>query len=443
MKTEIAPLWILLLVLFSLATPSAAQEGEAEGFVYVPLTQIANWALDWIAHPPAGEVVLGGIPFDIPSGSPAIFAMQGYGSEGRPAEGTISSLNIPHPQTVYLLPSGGWLMATLAGQKIGEVIFDFNDGTTYSFDLLAGVHLRETWDSTSEGILTTVPNPQGWQNVWATPSRFSRNRNGYLDLLTIKLPDEFRQKILTSITFRDTSRELSINPDPAIHVAGVTVRTGQPGITLNNLMAIHVDLDGRNFELVFNTKTCGVMNGADFIIYEILRFHNELSRIQDSLQHARHLVSYLAENDGGVEQLRKYVEQRLIDATPSCKNHLHYLVGSRQIDLSGLGNISFGFFATLVTLRPTYARYVDVLIEQAFADFAQRSNQDTRTQIVTDCNGDTFCVLTRFLLLGDFPDDSIQIEVGSTLAERFLLNGTPITRDTLIALGNEFGLSLE
>lgn len=207
------------------------------------------------------------------------------------------------------------------------------------------------------------------------------------------------------------------------------------------LIAVYIDYEGRDFNLSFNTETCAVENGADFIIYEILRFYGELGRITNPRVYTEHFATYFGVDEGRVEQLRQYVERKLSDVRPACINQLHYLIGTRPVDMSSLGNISYGFFVSLVTLRSVAGSPLATLVEHVVADLDQRFNRETRIEIQESCNYVVSCVLWNWFLQGDFPGDRIEIQVGRALAEGFLLYGIPIDSSTLISLGNEFELS--
>lgn len=213
---------------------------------------------------------------------------------------------------------------------------------------------------------------------------------------------------------------------------------------------VNVDFEGRDFDLSFNTETCAIENGADFIIYEIMRFYGELGRITNPVAYSEHFITYFRVNEGSVEQqgrveqLRQYVENRLSDIGPACTNQLHYLIGTRPVDMSSLGNISYGFFFSFATLRSAAGSPLDALptlVEHVLADMDQRFNIETRIEIQESCNYVVSCVLRKWFLQGDFPGDRIEIQVGRALAEGFLLYNIPIDSSTLISLGNEFELS--
>ncbi len=227
------------LTLFILATVLSLQlqlgqtysAQDDASFITVSLSPISNLPLEWLENPPHGNVKLGGVPFDLGNGGNTAFATQVNNVESRPTEGVLDNLNITNPKEVFVLLSGGWVTQAAQGKKIGEFDFQFDDNGTYSFDVIAGVHIRETWHYANPDqnnpyriIYAITPSPV-WQNVWQeNQMRGGQSAIAYLDMLTISIPAKYYEKTLRSITIHDTSRDQLLSPDPGMHIAGITVQ---------------------------------------------------------------------------------------------------------------------------------------------------------------------------------------------------------------------------
>jgi hypothetical protein len=223
---------ILLLMVFF--TPVVQPVDAAlPDFSYISLAPIANLPMGHLVSPPSGEVTLGGIPFNLLRGNQAEFGTTCRYSPPRPTEATIGGLQISDVRAVHVLIVGGWVLESLRGQKVGELGFAFSDGSRYTFDLQAGVHIREAWHYENPELnnpyniiyeIQASQEPWGsWQNVWQESQyRDGKPALAFLDKLTIKIPGEFRGRTLTSVNIRDTS-----DPDPCIHIDGITAETGE------------------------------------------------------------------------------------------------------------------------------------------------------------------------------------------------------------------------
>ena len=116
---------------------------------------------------------------------------------------------------------------SLENQVVGNIVLGFDNGETFTEELVAGQNIRENWgyvsppaNPTDDQVITSINPSANWQNVYREDqTRAGKAALGYVDLLTIQVPEEDRNSTLTTITINDTSY------DPSILIYAVTVST--------------------------------------------------------------------------------------------------------------------------------------------------------------------------------------------------------------------------
>lgn len=134
---------------------------------------------------------------------------------------TISvTTNIINPKFAYLLLQAGWGWANYRDKKIGEVVFNFSDGSTTTSSLSLGYNIRD-WSRDNGNAVTVIFSPDVipvWEGTAPDGGR------GGIDMLTIRIPNDKVNLTLTSIEIRDTSQSLLSDVDPCIHLIAMTIK---------------------------------------------------------------------------------------------------------------------------------------------------------------------------------------------------------------------------
>ncbi|MEP7166652.1 MAG: SH3 domain-containing protein [Candidatus Woesebacteria bacterium] len=141
---------------------------------------------------------------------------------------------------------------------------------------------------------------------------------------------------------------------------------------------------GHTYHIVLNTRTCAIVNGSEVVANELSRFSYWYKSST-----ASGIWNYFSVNSGGLEHFRHYLEG-ILTKDSGCMT-VHYEVGKYNVmDMSGLGNIVFGFFAQ---------RYMSQLAEDMIADIDQARNENSLGW------------------MGDFDDDRTQRDTGRYVSE--------------------------
>jgi hypothetical protein len=185
--------------------------------------------MDHLLSPLSGNMEFTGIPFSILSEPMAIFQSQNIALPKNPIRAVLV-VSVPNAKSVYILMGGAYISKSLNGQQVGNIVLGFDNGETFTKDLIAGQNIRENW-----GYLSPPENPADdqditsmdasnasadWQNVYyENQIRGGKAALGYVDMLTIPVPDNDRKSTLTAITINDTVY------DPSILIYAITIST--------------------------------------------------------------------------------------------------------------------------------------------------------------------------------------------------------------------------
>ena len=195
----------------------------AAQFAAVGLQAVANASTtSGYVNPPLGNVTLAGIPFSLGQGQSV--TTQAGPLPNHPTRVALP-VDIPGPQAVYLLLTGGDLYMRFAGAVIGQVRLAFADGREHRVDLIAGQNIRE-WKHYDANVIGRASSPD-LAEVWRGGNKDDSGA-AVIDMLKIALPADLRGGRLTAIEILDKSTETVGNLDPAINVLGVTVAALQP-----------------------------------------------------------------------------------------------------------------------------------------------------------------------------------------------------------------------
>ena len=190
----------------------------------ISLVHLANASTEeGYEAPPLGAVVLGGIPFDLPSGQNSATTQ----AEPLSANPTVlaAESRVERPQQVHLLLTAGNLYAEYQNRPLGVVRLRFASGSVQEERLIAGYNLRE-WKMLDQATVATT-SASSVREVWRTGSR--HGGTGVIDMLTIDVAPENRGSTLMAVELVDTSVQDIGSMDPAINWLGLTVIGLTPG----------------------------------------------------------------------------------------------------------------------------------------------------------------------------------------------------------------------
>jgi hypothetical protein len=144
----------------------------------------------------------------------------------QPTEGQLT-VSVPRPQSVHLLLNGGYVRRDVPGLKVGEVELRFSDGSTLVIDIGAGQTVREGWAYSDDQMADQMlPPPTGinWRNVHEEAQyRGDKPARGFIDMVSITIPESHSAKTLTEIILRDTSEVTAQSMEPSFMLMGVSV----------------------------------------------------------------------------------------------------------------------------------------------------------------------------------------------------------------------------
>ena len=168
------------------------------------------------ASPPVGDMVLGGVPFQL---SEQIFKSQ---ASSAPDDDYPTSISLPtdilYAQKLHVLINTGNGFAQFDGQAIGQVIVTCDDTEIPVADLSLGQNIRER-----QLAPTVIYTASRAREVWVGARADQPNLEGHIDLLSLDLPAACQEGTLTAIEIVDTSVETVGSLDPALNLFGVTV----------------------------------------------------------------------------------------------------------------------------------------------------------------------------------------------------------------------------
>jgi hypothetical protein len=194
-----------------------SDRAEADFFTPVDLTGVANARLQG-RHPeyPSGEgVLLGGVPFDIPSVGPNMWSAADAAGGGPGVVSVTVPIGMSGVRGVHTLINTLWGVS--GSPALAHLIFNFDDGTSFIKPLIGDVDIRDyyanTWTNSINGT-TTVRVFFTDTDRPGAPNRYRLDKQ-FIDL------GAFGDKTLVSMTLRDRGDELL----QRTWLAGLTVQT--------------------------------------------------------------------------------------------------------------------------------------------------------------------------------------------------------------------------
>ena len=137
-------------------------------------------------------------------------------------------VHIRCPSSVHLLINATDLQTNWAGSAVGEVELRFADGSQLVFPLVAWETVRETWqyDKSARSIPPPRDPSVSLHEVYAdrSYSRGGATVVAVIDMLSLRLPPEYRLKTLITIRLTDVSWRSVNSADPGLLLMGITVK---------------------------------------------------------------------------------------------------------------------------------------------------------------------------------------------------------------------------
>lgn len=176
----------------------------------------------------------------------------------------------------------------------------------------------------------------------------------------------------------------------------------QPDASTQEFDWVYLDFDYM-YHFEFDVEHCLILNGSEIVAAEIERFSFWLSEIEGARAKTQAVLDYFmpttAITTGDVEGFRNFVATNLSEASyGACsETRIRYQIGNHVMDLSGLGNIVFGF----------YMQQYNRTLEDIISNLAQAAKRET------------------WLQLYDNPDDVTQRDTGRSIAVAIGYNASP------------------
>jgi hypothetical protein len=195
----------------------------ADSFVSVSIARFANGNLQAgnSAYPSGAGVLLGGVPFDIPTTGNNYVTTSAFAGAVS-LEFPIGLTNVAGVHTLintFWGESGAGTLASLA--------FEFDDGSTFVKPLDGNVDIRDFY----QNIFTNVVNGTTTVNVFTTDVNGSAGPNPYrLDKQFVDL-SAFADKVLVSMTLNDTGA----TGIQRTFLSGITVQIAEPACVPSDL----------------------------------------------------------------------------------------------------------------------------------------------------------------------------------------------------------------
>lgn len=185
--------------------------------------------------------------------------------------------------------------------------------------------------------------------------------------------------------------------------------TSVPPPPARNLITQPVTLaDGTVFGFEVDRGRYRILNGSEYVVFELQKLEN---RLRASSWDLGILIEYLTPRVGRSDRNISQIKSALCGNNETCRNRLEYEVGDRLMDLSGVGNLAYGYFVDTMNLPLALADITANLDQLPSSIFAR-----------------------EFITFSDNPDDRMQRSVGAELRRRGLSD------EALSNLSNEWGL---
>lgn len=221
-------------LIFFILTFNIFNKGDCFGnndiYNYVDISQLAQLDItNLYGGFPLGIVEFGGIKFYIPPEKPNYFSTSAapppYNSF--PDSGTFT-VNIINPKEVYLLINGGATSIIFNDKTIGKIILNFSDSTELEEDIIAGYNFRDWNIEDPQNVVTTLDGTSNTKEVFRKIGGPQGEDIIVVDMMRVKIPPEDSNKMLSSITIKDLSKDNFNDLNPDIMIYGITIISTTP-----------------------------------------------------------------------------------------------------------------------------------------------------------------------------------------------------------------------
>lgn len=173
--------------------------------------------------------------------------------------------------------------------------------------------------------------------------------------------------------------------------------TGNNEASGNDVEIVSVTLtDGSQFAFQFNRQRNWILNGSDYVVAEINKIEARMSGKTAAGKFAD-IFRYATPFIGESHQNRDVIQNHFCGNDSSCKFNLQFLVGDRIMDISGAGNIIYGYYVDSMDLP--------MKLSDVVANWDQLPSS---------------LIAREYVTVRDNPDDIMQRKVGRELRSRGL-----------------------
>ncbi len=127
--------------------------------------------------------------------------------------------SISKPIEVYVLFQAGWGITPFNGQQIGAIDLYFSEGS-HEETLILGYNIRD-WARNKSDAVSTLSSPmvtEAWRGT------LPDGVIGGMDILTITIPNSYKQSTMTRFVLLDTTLTTTGNMNPCVHLLAVTLK---------------------------------------------------------------------------------------------------------------------------------------------------------------------------------------------------------------------------
>ncbi|MDQ3008989.1 MAG: SH3 domain-containing protein [bacterium] len=169
--------------------------------------------------------------------------------------------------------------------------------------------------------------------------------------------------------------------------------------------------DGSSFTFRFDRDRNWILNGSEFVVSEINKLNAQVNSTSSMTDQVRAVFTYAVPVVGQADSNIDRIKGQLCRGSASCEARILYVVSDRVMDLSGVGNIAYGYYIDSLNLP--------LRLSDSIANWDQLISSLRAREYIT----------TR-----DNSDDLNQRDVGRELRRRGL------SVDSLNSIAQELGL---
>src|SRR6266540_1203125 len=128
---------------------------------------------------------------------------------------------VTNPVCLYFIIQADWGLSKYLGHKLGKIVVKFESNESFEYSLVLGKNIRD-WSRGSSHIAVDRISSPDVTNAWIGYA--PGGKKGGMDLLTINLPTQFQNRVITSINIADTTLDTTGDYNPGIHLLAATAK---------------------------------------------------------------------------------------------------------------------------------------------------------------------------------------------------------------------------